>query len=219
MKLLVENIDSAEVIVESEGDKRRHYIQGIFLQAGVENRNHRIYPPHIMEREVNRYIKEKVETGSAYGELGHPTTGPQINLDRVSHIIKELHRDGNNWVGKAQLIPEGMGKIAIGLSEAGAHLGVSSRALGSTKQVGGIMEVQPDFRLFSVDIVGNPSAPEAYVSSIMESAEWVWDNGILKEKDLVAVKESINRAAATHDKRKLNEAVLKAWTSLWENIE
>lgn len=219
MKLLVENIDSVNVLTEAdEGDAKKHYIQGIFLQAGIQNRNHRIYPPHLMEREVNRYIKEKIETGSAYGELGHPTSGPQINLDRVSHIIKELRRDGNNWIGKAQVINEGMGKIAIGLADAGARLGVSSRALGSTKPVNGIMEVQPDFRLFSVDIVGSPSAPDAFVNSIMESAEWVWDNGVLKEKGLSMAKAAIDKAAATRNRRKMNEAALQAWKSLLGNI-
>src|SRR5574337_72137 len=187
MKLLIETIESTEIITEGEGNDRRHFIHGIFLQAGIKNKNGRVYPPSVMENEVNRYIKEKVSRNCAYGELGHPTDkNPSISLDRVSHIIKELKRDGNNWIGKAQLINEGMGKIAIGLLNAGANLGVSSRALGSTKNVGGITEVQPDFHIMTAaDIVANPSAPDAYVQGLMEDAEWIWDNGVLREQKLV----------------------------------
>lgn len=211
MRLLTELNESTEVLVEETNGVKSHFIKGIFLQAGIKNKNGRIYPPEIMEREVNRYIKEAVEKNTAYGELGHPQN-PQINLERVSHLITELHRDGNNWIGKAKIISEGNGKIVIGLLQAGANLGVSSRALGSVQQKNGIMEVQGDFRLMSAaDIVSNPSAPDAFVQGLMESAEWVWDNGVLVEKQLVEAKKTINNAVATKDSRKVNEAFLRVW--------
>lgn len=211
MKLLIENIENSEMIVEDVNGQKNHFIKGIFLQSEIKNKNGRIYPASVMEHEVNRYIKESVSKNTAYGELGHPQN-PQINLDRVSHLIKELHRDGNNWIGKAQLINEGMGKIAIGLLQAGANLGVSSRALGSVQQKNGVMEVQNDFRLMSAaDIVASPSAPDAFVSGLMESVEWVWDNGVLVEKQLVEAKKTINSATATKDSRKINEAFLRVW--------
>lgn len=211
MKLLIEEVENSEMLVEEVNGVKNHFIKGVFLQAGIKNKNGRIYPPDIMEREVNRYVKDAVEKNTAYGELGHPQN-PQINLERVSHLIKELHRDGNNWIGKAQLVNEGMGKIAIGLLQAGANLGVSSRALGSVQQKNGIMEVQGDFRLMSAaDIVSNPSAPDAFVQGLMESVEWVWDNGVLVEKQLVEAKKTINNAVGTKDSRKINEAFLRVW--------
>lgn len=211
MKLLVEDIENSEMIVEEVNGVKNHFIKGIFLQSAIKNKNGRIYPTEIMEREVNRYVKESVEKNTAYGELGHPQN-PQINLERVSHLIKELKREGTNWIGKAQLVNEGMGKIAIGLLQAGANLGVSSRALGSVQQKNGIMEVQGDFRLMSAaDIVSNPSAPDAFVQGLMESVEWVWDNGVLVEKQLVEAKKTINVATATKDSRKINEAFLRVW--------
>lgn len=211
MKLLIEEVENSEMLVEEVNGVKNHFIKGVFLQAGIKNKNGRVYPPDIMEREVNRYVKDAVEKNTAYGELGHPQN-PQINLERVSHLIKELHRDGNNWIGKAQLVNEGMGKIAIGLLQAGANLGVSSRALGSVQQKNGIMEVQSDFRLMSAaDIVSNPSAPDAFVQGLMESVEWVWDNGVLVEKQLVEAKKTINNAVATKDSRKINEAFLRVW--------
>lgn len=211
MKLLIEEVENSEMLVEEVNGVKNHFIKGVFLQAGIKNKNGRIYPPDIMEREVNRYVKDAVEKNTAYGELGHPQN-PQINLERVSHLIKELHRDGNNWIGKAQLVNEGMGKIAIGLLQAGANLGVSSRALGSVQQKNGIMEVQGDFRLMSAaDIVSNPSAPDAFVQGLMESVEWVWDNGVLVEKQLVEAKKTINNAVSTKDSRKINEAFLRVW--------
>lgn len=219
MKLLVESIDNVEVLIEETNGVKNHFIHGVFLQAGIKNKNGRIYPPTVMENEVNRYVAEKVNKNCAYGELGHPTDkNPSISLDRVSHLIKELHREGNNWIGKAQLVNEGMGKIAIGLLGAGANLGVSSRALGSTKIVNGITEVQPDFHIMTAaDIVANPSAPDAYVQGIMEDAEWVWDNGVLREQDLMKSKTIINRAISTKDRRKVNEAFLRVWESYFSN--
>jgi len=177
MKLITELFENMEYITEAkENGEKEHYIHGIFLQANRKNRNGRIYPLHIMENEVNRYMKDIVKNNRAYGELGHPQ-GPAINLDRVSHIITELRRDGDNFIGKAKLTDTPMGNIAKGLLKSGANLGVSSRGMGSLKPTkDGIMEVQDDFHLATAaDIVADPSAPDAFVKGIMEGVEWVYD--------------------------------------------
>lgn len=177
MKLITELVEEVQYISEAKenGDKE-HFIQGIFLQANKKNRNGRIYPPHVLAKEVERYMKETVANNRAYGELGHPA-GPQINLDRVSHIITELKRDGDNFIGKAKLTDTPMGNIAKGLLRSGANLGVSSRGMGSLKpRNDGIMEVQNDFHLATAaDIVADPSAPDAFVRGIMENVEWLYD--------------------------------------------
>ena len=178
MKLFTELNEEVSYLTEAkENGEKEHYIHGIFLQANKKNRNGRIYPMHVMEAEVDRYIKEVMKHNRAYGELGHPQ-GPQINLDRVSHIITELKRDGDNFVGKAKLTDTPMGNIAKGLLNSGAGLGVSSRGLGTLKpSKDGIMEVQDDFRLATAaDIVADPSAPDAYVKGIMENVDWVYDS-------------------------------------------
>ena len=177
MKLITELFENMEYITEAkENGEKEHYIHGIFLQANKKNRNGRIYPLHIMETEVNRYMNDVISHNRAYGELGHPA-GPQINLDRVSHIITELKRDGDNFIGKAKLTDTPMGNIAKGLLKSGANLGVSSRGMGSLKPTrDGIMEVQNDFHLATAaDIVADPSAPDAFVKGIMEGVEWVYD--------------------------------------------
>jgi hypothetical protein len=178
MKLISELIvEQVEYISEAKEDgSKDHYIHGIFLQAETPNRNGRIYPIGIMENAVNKYIESNIKQNRAYGELGHPT-GPQINLDRVSHMITELKRDGSNFIGKARLTDTPMGNIAKGLLKSGANLGVSSRGLGSLKaNKQGIMEVQDDFHLATAaDIVADPSAPNAFVKGVMEGADWVYD--------------------------------------------
>jgi hypothetical protein len=177
MKLITELLEEVEYITEAkESGEKEHYIHGIFLQANRKNRNGRIYEMHVMEPEVNRYMKEVISTKRAYGELGHPA-GPAINLDRVSHIITELKRDGDNFIGKAKLTDTPMGNIARGLLKSGAQLGVSSRGLGSLKpSKDGAMMVQPDFRLATAaDIVADPSAPDAFVQGVMENVEWLYD--------------------------------------------
>lgn len=177
MRLITELNEDVKYIAEAkeEGGKNL-YIEGIFLQSAIKNRNGRMYPESIMDQEVNRYLKETVNTKRAFGELGHPA-GPQINLDRVSHIITELRKDGPNWIGKAKLTETPMGNIAKGLIESGAQLGVSSRGMGSLKlNSEGINEVQNDFKLATAaDIVADPSAPNAFVNGIMEGCEWVFD--------------------------------------------
>ena len=197
MKLITELFEDMEYITEAkENGEKEHYIHGIFLQAEKKNRNGRIYPLHIMDKEVTRYMNDIVKKNRAYGELGHPQ-GPQINLDRVSHIITELKRDGNNYIGKAKLTDTPMGDIAKGLLKSGAQLGVSSRGLGSLKPSrDGAMEVQPDFRLATAaDIVADPSAPDAFVKGIMENVDWVYDSakGTWREEKLDTIKKQLHK--------------------------
>lgn len=221
MKLITETIEELQVITEAaaEGNKKDLYIVGPFLQAGVVNRNGRVYPPEIMEREVARYIKEAVATNRALGELGHPQ-GPTINLDRVSHMIKELKRDGNNYIGKAKILETPMGTIARNLIESGVKLGVSSRGMGSLKANSkGVNEVQGDFHLATAaDIVADPSAPDAFVNGIMEGVEWVWENGILKSQQIQEYKQEINKSARSVDKRKLEESILSVWKDFFSKL-
>ena len=193
MKLITEEIESVEVLTETVNGKKTLYIQGPFLQTEVVNRNGRMYRMPVMEREVKRYTEQYVNKGRALGELGHPD-GPTVNLDRVSHKIVSLHREGNNFIGKAQILSTPMGKIAESLLKEGVTLGVSSRGIGSVKQNNeGYSEVGEDFMLATAaDIVADPSAPDAFVQGIMEGKEWVWDGGILKEKAAQHAKHSIN---------------------------
>lgn len=176
MKLICETIEDVEFITEEdESGKKNTFIQGIFMQGNIKNRNGRLYPTEILQREVERYINENVNQGRAYGELGHPE-GPAINLERVSHIIVELKQDGNNFIGKAKITDTPMGNIVKNLIGEGANLGVSSRGMGTLKSKRGIMEVQGDFRLATAaDIVAEPSAPDAFVKGIMEGVDWMFD--------------------------------------------
>lgn len=177
MKLITELTEELNYLTEAKEDgSKDHFIEGIFLQANKPNRNGRIYPAHVMDSAVSKYVETHVNNSRAYGELGHPD-GPQINLDRVSHLILNLKKDGDNYIGKAKLAETPMGNIAKGLLKSGANLGVSSRGLGSLKaNKQGIMEVQDDFRLATAaDIVADPSAPDAYVKGVMEGVDWVYD--------------------------------------------
>src|SRR6056300_1207003 len=204
MKLITEITESIKVLTEETADgKKSLFIEGIFLQGNIQNRNGRRYNADILEKEVGRYVNESVSKGRAYGELGHPD-GPGINLDRVSHIITELRRDGDNFIGKAKISSTPMGQIAAGLIEDGAQLGVSSRGMGSLKEgKDGVMEVQNDFWLATAaDIVADPSAPDAFVNGIMEGVEWVWNNGKPMAKSLEDIQEEIQKAART---KRLNE--------------
>jgi hypothetical protein len=187
MKLITELTENVQYITEAneKTGKKEMYIEGIFLQAEIKNRNGRMYPINVLESEVKRYMTEVVGHNRAYGELGHPA-GPSINLDRVSHIITELKRDKNNFIGKAKITETPMGNIARGIMESGGQLGVSSRAMGSLKEERGVMVVQSDLKLSTAaDIVADPSAPDAFVKGIMENVEWFYDerNGVwLQEK-------------------------------------
>ena len=207
MKLITEEIQKVEFITEGKGANKRHYIRGVFLQSECVNRNGRMYPFSIMEKEVKRYNENFVLKGRALGELGHPD-GPTINLDRVSHKICELYRDGNNFIGKAQLLETPMGKIAKSLIGEGVTLGVSSRGVGSLKMTnGGHKIVGEDFMLATAaDIVADPSAPDAFVQGIMEGKEWVWEGGILREQLAENTKRRINTLVdqKTLEEHKLN---------------
>ena len=192
MKLIAEEIESVEIITEEKNGKKNLYIQGPFLQAEVVNRNKRFYPLETMCNEVARYNKSFTDKGRALGELGHPD-GPQINLDRVSHKIVSLTQEGNNFIGKAQILSTPMGKIAESLLSEGVKLGVSSRGMGSIKNVDGVNHVGEDFMLATAaDIVADPSAPDAFVDGIMEGKEWVWEGNVLREMKCNEVKKSIN---------------------------
>lgn len=203
MKLIREEIEKVKVITESINGKKRLYIEGVFLQSECVNRNGRMYPFSIMEREVKRYHENYVQKGRALGELGHPD-GPTVNLDRVSHKIVELYQKGNNFIGKAQILSTPMGKIAEALLGDGVCLGVSSRGIGSLKEnTKGYKEVGEDFMLATAaDIVADPSAPDAFVQGIMEGKEWVWDGGVLREK---VAQHTYNKINSLVDQRKLDE--------------
>ncbi len=204
MKLITEINESVEFVAEEKNDGTKDYfIKGIFMQGNKKNRNGRMYPMEVLDREVERYNSEYIQKNRAYGELGHPS-GPTINLDRVSHMIKELYRDGDNYVGKAKIMKETpMGNIVKNLMDEGASLGVSSRGMGSLKQdKSGVAQVQSDFYLATAaDIVADPSAPDAFVEGIMEGKEWVWENGVLKEAEINGFRQAIEKDAS-----KLTEA-------------
>ena len=200
MKLIREEIESVEILTETVGGKKNLFIKGVFLQSEMVNRNGRLYPFNIMEKEVNRYNKDYVQKGRALGELGHPD-GPTVNLDRVSHKITDLKQEGKNFVGKAQILSTPMGKIAESLLKDGVTLGVSSRGIGSLKDnTKGYKEVGEDFMLATAaDIVADPSAPDAFVQGIMEGKEWVWDGGLLKERLASETRIKIERASRARD--------------------
>lgn len=181
MKLITELNESIKYVTEkTESGKKTMYIEGVFLQSEIKNRNGRMYPKAVLEREVNRYNEQFVQKGRAFGELGHPD-GPQINLDRISHIIESLTQDGSNFIGRAKITDTPMGNIARGIIESGGQLGVSTRGMGSIKlNKEGVNEVQDDFHLATAaDIVADPSAPDAFVNGIMEGVEWIWENNML----------------------------------------
>ena len=194
MKLITEEINNAEYIVEEKNGKKDYKIRGVFLQSDIKNRNGRVYPYETLMKEVNRYTNEFINKNRAFGELGHPD-GPTVNLERVSHMIKELKIDGKNFIGEAKIMDTPYGKIVKNLIDEGAQLGVSSRGMGSLKRDGDKNVVSDDFYLATAaDIVADPSAPDAFVEGIMENKEWVWENGIIKERDIELYKEEIKRA-------------------------
>ena len=194
MKLIAEYNDSnLEVIEEKVNGKKTLIIEGVFMQADAKNRNGRVYEKSILESAVAKYVKDQVSTGRAVGELNHPE-GPSINLDKVSHKITELRFEGSNVVGKASILNTPMGKIVEGLLEGGVKLGVSSRGMGTLVNKQGVSHVGKDFMLSTVDIVQDPSAPEAFVNGIMEGVEWVWNNGILCPQDIEEIETEIKEA-------------------------
>ena len=195
MKLITEELTNVELMVEETNGKKQHYIKGTFMQANIKNRNGRVYPMEVLEKEVGRYRKEFIDRKRAFGELGHPE-GPTVNLERVSHMITKLENDGKgNYYGEAKITDTPYGKIVKELINEGAQLGVSSRGMGSLENKGGTNYVKSDFYLATAaDIVADPSAPSAFVQGVMEGKEWVWDNGIVKEQDVSEIQNEINRA-------------------------
>jgi hypothetical protein len=219
MKLITEVVEDVKIITEEgvEG-KKSLYIEGIFLQGNLKNRNGRKYPTELLAKEVDRYRAEQIDKNRAYGELGHPS-GPSINLERVSHMIKSLVQEGDNFIGRAKIMDTPYGNIVSNLMKEGALLGVSSRGMGSLVERDGIMEVQGDFYLATAaDIVADPSAPDAFVNGIMEGVEWIWDNGVLKASQLEKAKQVINEAASKKDKKQLEEAKIRVFKHFLSNM-
>jgi hypothetical protein len=216
MKLIREEIESVEFIVEERNGKKSLFIEGVFLQGDIKNRNGRVYPMETLRREVSRYNENHIQQGRALGELGHPD-GPTVNLDRVSHKIVSLRESGSNFIGKAKILNTPMGKIAESLIGEGVKLGVSSRGVGSLRMTReGYNEVAEDFMLATAaDIVADPSAPDAFVSGIMEGKEWVWDGGILREKYATKTYKRINTLV---DQRKLDEQKLNLFNDFLNNL-
>ena len=207
MKLITEQIEDVKLLTEERDGKKLLYIEGVFLQSELKNRNGRMYPFAVLNREVERYNEEYVKTKRALGELGHPD-GPTVNLDRVSHRITNLRAEGNNFIGKAQILDTPMGNIAKNLLGEGVQLGVSSRGMGSIQKSEDCNIVADDFMLTTAaDIVADPSAPDAFVNGIMEGKEWVWDNGLLKEREVAKYQRYIESAS----RYQLEERTLKAF--------
>jgi len=214
MKLITENIEEVKLLTEEKDGQKHLYIEGVFLQSEVKNRNGRVYPFSVLEKEVGRYNEEYVTKGRALGELGHPD-GPTVNLDRVSHRIMNLKAEGNNFVGKARILDTPMGNIAKSLLGEGVKLGVSSRGMGSIDKREDANYVMDDFMLATAaDIVADPSAPDAFVNGIMEGKEWVWDNGLLKEKTVAKYQGYINESS----KKELEARTLKVFEHFLSNL-
>jgi hypothetical protein len=211
MKLICElNESDIQIVTEAtESGEKNFYIEGIFMQAGIQNKNGRVYPVDVVSREVDRYRGAYIDTNRAYGELGHPA-GPNINLERVSHMIKDLHMEGSNAIGRAKIMDTPYGKIVKDLMKEGANLGVSSRGMGTLTKRNGIMEVGSDFYLATAaDIVADPSAPQAFVRGIMEGKEWIWENGVLHEREIAEIRDDIEDGYATT--RNKEEVMIEAF--------
>ena len=214
MKLIKEINETVNYITEGTDGKKELFIEGPFLVSEKKNKNGRLYEYNTMKKEVHRYTEEYINKNRAFGELGHPET-PTINLDRVSHMIVGLREDGTQWIGKAKILDTPMGQIARSLIEGGAQLGVSSRGMGSLKNVNGVNVVQNDFYLATAaDIVADPSAPSAFVQSIMEGKEWIWDNGLVKEVEINEMKKAIEKAK----RKQLEEIQLRQFESFLSKL-
>ena len=215
MKLICELQESVEYELIEEGDKpKQYFIEGIFMQSEKKNKNGRVYPLPVLEKEVNRYVKEYVEPKRAFGELGHPD-GPTVNLDRASHMITDLRKEGKNFVGRAKVLDTPNGKIVKCLIDEGARLGVSSRGMGTLKPDKKAQVVQNDFYLATAaDIVADPSAPNAFVEGIMEGVEWIWDNGMLKAQDVERARDNIRKTSS----KGLEEVKLSEFKNLFTKL-
>ena len=216
MKLICELTESVdyELIEEGAGKAKQYFIEGIFMQSEQKNKNGRIYPKEVLQKEVKRYVKEYVEPKRAFGELGHPD-GPTVNLDRVSHMITELNEDGKNFIGRAKILDTPNGQIVKSLIDEGARLGVSSRGMGTLKPDKKAQVVQDDFYLATAaDIVADPSAPNAFVEGIMEGKEWIWENGVLHVQELERARQNIQKASS----KKLEEVKLNEFKNLLSKL-
>jgi len=214
MKLITESIEDIRILEEESNGKKILHIEGVFLQGDIKNRNGRVYPFGVLEREVGRYNEQYVNVGRALGELGHPD-GPTVNLDRVSHKIVSLKAEGSNFVGKAQILNTPMGNIAKSLLESGVKLGVSSRGMGSIEEKNGANYVRDDFMLATAaDIVADPSAPDAFVNGIMEGKEWVWENGIIKEVNIAKYHRYISEST----RKNIEERSLEAFSHFLQSL-
>ena len=215
MKLICELTETVDYeLIEEDGKPKKYFIEGIFMQSEKKNKNGRIYPLDVLEKEVGRYVKEYVEPKRAFGELGHPD-GPTVNLDRASHMITSLTKEGKNFVGRAKILDTPNGKIVKSLIDEGARLGVSSRGMGTLKPDKKAQIVQNDFYLATAaDIVADPSAPNAFVEGIMEGREWIWDNGLLREQEIEQARENILRATS----RELEEVKLNEFKNLLSKL-
>jgi len=214
MKLITESIEDIQILEEESNGRKILHIEGVFLQGDIKNRNGRVYPFGVLEREVGRYNEQYVNVGRALGELGHPD-GPTVNLDRVSHKIVSLRAEGSNFVGKAQILNTPMGNIAKSLLESGVKLGVSSRGMGSIEEKNGANYVRDDFMLATAaDIVADPSAPDAFVNGIMEGKEWVWENGIIKEVNIAKYHKYISEST----RKNIEERSLKVFNDFLQSL-
>ena len=214
MKLISEHVEDIEYITEADEDGKKNYrIKGVFMEADIKNRNNRMYPMNVLQKEVSRYNKEYVQQKRAFGELGHPD-GPTVNLERVSHMITKLYPDGKQFVGEAKVMDTPYGKIVKNLIDEGAKLGVSSRGMGSLEPQRDMHVVKDDFYLATAaDIVADPSAPNAFVEGIMEGKEWIWDNGIVKEVDIAKY-----RAELRKESKKLEEKKVEVFKKFMSNF-
>ena len=214
MKLITETTLDVRILTENSADgKKNYFIEGVFMESESKNKNGRVYPMPIMEKEVNRYIVEYVNTNRAIGELGHPE-GPTVNLERAAHMIKELHFDNNHVCGRAKVLDTPYGRIVKNLMDEGAKLGVSTRGMGSLVEKNGYQEVQEDFMLAAVDIVADPSAPNAFVNGIMEGREWIWEKGLIKQVTLENYKNQISTASS----RNLEKTKLKIFENFLSKL-
>lgn len=214
MKLITETVEEVAYLTENKDGEKQYFIEGVFMQAEKKNKNGRVYPKPILAKEANRYVTEYVNKNRALGELNHPT-GPSVNLDRVSHKVTWLYENNNDFYGKAKILDTPCGQIVKNLMSEGVKLGVSTRGMGSLEKRGGVNVVKEDFMLAAIDIVADPSAPNAFVNGIMEGREWVWDNGLLKEQQIAQYHNILQKTP----KRKLEEQSIKLFSDFLRKLK
>jgi hypothetical protein len=213
MKLITETIEEVAYLTENANGEKQHFIEGVFMQAETKNKNGRVYPKPILIKEAQRYVTEYVNKNRALGELNHPS-GPSVNLDRVSHKVTWLYENNNDFYGKAKILDTPCGQIVKNLMNEGVKLGVSTRGMGSLEKRGGVNVVKEDFMLAAIDIVADPSAPNAFVNGIMEGREWIWDNGILKEQQIAEYRDTLKKTPS----RKLQNESIKLFADFLKKL-